>query len=199
MAISPPDAAAAGGDAGLDGGRLLPGIRDHAPGELAGAALRMMEERKLPHWIVVDAGRRPLGLCTCTICGRWNCFEKKRFRGLFLRIASFGCGVLGHQIINHNARSGQFREVTNETFGQCQGEHSCHNFLTWFNGSCCPIKAQDNYDAVITNGRVMDPESGLDAVSQCGILAGRFEPSPQGLSLARPKLMRRFGHTPGIH
>src|SRR5712664_1128769 len=37
-----------------------------------------------------------------------------------------------------------------------------------------PIEAQDNYDAVITNGRVMDPESGLDAVRNVGILAGKI-------------------------
>jgi len=33
-----------------------------APGELAGAALRMMEERKITSLVVVDAGRRPLGV-----------------------------------------------------------------------------------------------------------------------------------------
>ena len=33
-----------------------------APSELAGAALRMMEERKITSLVVVDAGRRPLGV-----------------------------------------------------------------------------------------------------------------------------------------
>ncbi len=33
-----------------------------APGELAGAALRMMEERKITSLVVVDAERRPLGV-----------------------------------------------------------------------------------------------------------------------------------------
>ena len=33
-----------------------------APGELAGAALRMMEERKITSLVVVDAGLRPLGV-----------------------------------------------------------------------------------------------------------------------------------------
>jgi N-acyl-D-aspartate/D-glutamate deacylase len=37
-----------------------------------------------------------------------------------------------------------------------------------------PIRAQGNYDVVIVNGRVMDPESGLDAVRNVGILAGKI-------------------------
>jgi arabinose-5-phosphate isomerase len=36
--------------------------RTIAPGELAGAALRMMEERKITSLVVVDAERRPLGV-----------------------------------------------------------------------------------------------------------------------------------------
>jgi len=36
--------------------------RTIAPGDLAGAALRMMEERKITSLVVVDAGRRPLGV-----------------------------------------------------------------------------------------------------------------------------------------
>jgi N-acyl-D-aspartate/D-glutamate deacylase len=34
--------------------------------------------------------------------------------------------------------------------------------------------AEDTYDAVIVNGRVMDPESGLDAVRNVGLRAGRI-------------------------
>ena len=37
-----------------------------------------------------------------------------------------------------------------------------------------PIGAQDNYDVVIANGRVMDPESGLNAVRNVGIVAGKI-------------------------
>src|SRR6266852_1287280 len=37
-----------------------------------------------------------------------------------------------------------------------------------------PIFAQGNYDVVIVNGRVMDPESGLDAVRNVGIPAGKI-------------------------
>ena len=36
------------------------------------------------------------------------------------------------------------------------------------------VGAQENYDVVITNGRVMDPESGLDAVRNVGIFAGKI-------------------------
>ena len=36
------------------------------------------------------------------------------------------------------------------------------------------IAADDTYDAVILNGRVMDPESSLDAVRNVGLLAGRI-------------------------
>ena len=38
-----------------------------------------------------------------------------------------------------------------------------------------PIHAQENYDVVIANGRVMDPESGLDAVRNIGIIAGKIQ------------------------
>jgi N-acyl-D-aspartate/D-glutamate deacylase len=37
-----------------------------------------------------------------------------------------------------------------------------------------PIHAQESYDVVIANGRVMDPESGLDAVRNVGIVAGKI-------------------------
>jgi len=37
-----------------------------------------------------------------------------------------------------------------------------------------PIEAQENYDLVIANGRVMDPESGLNAVRNVGITAGKI-------------------------
>src|SRR6202171_4409614 len=37
-----------------------------------------------------------------------------------------------------------------------------------------PIGAQDNYDVVIMNGRVMDPGSVLDAVRNVGILDGKI-------------------------
>src|SRR5712671_8197323 len=37
-----------------------------------------------------------------------------------------------------------------------------------------PMGAQDNYDVVISNGRVMDPETGLDSVRDVGILAGKI-------------------------
>jgi N-acyl-D-aspartate/D-glutamate deacylase len=37
-----------------------------------------------------------------------------------------------------------------------------------------PIGAQENFDVVISNGRVMDPESGLNAVRNIGIVAGKI-------------------------
>src|SRR5579864_1262325 len=37
-----------------------------------------------------------------------------------------------------------------------------------------PVHAQGNYDVVIANGRVMDPESRLDAVRNVGIVAGKI-------------------------
>ena len=46
--------------------------------------------------------------------------------------------------------------------------------------ACClvlattPVAAQQTYDVVIVNGRVIDPESGLDAVRSLGIRAGRI-------------------------
>jgi len=43
-----------------------------------------------------------------------------------------------------------------------------------------PIFAQGNYDVVIVNGRVMDPESGLDAVRNVGILAGKIRAISRG-------------------
>ncbi len=43
-----------------------------------------------------------------------------------------------------------------------------------------PIFAQGNYDVVIVNGRVMDPESGLDAVRNVGVLAGKIRAISRG-------------------
>ena len=46
--------------------------------------------------------------------------------------------------------------------------------------ACClalgtpAVGAQQTYDVVILNGRVMDPESGLDAIRSLGIRAGRI-------------------------
>lgn len=37
-----------------------------------------------------------------------------------------------------------------------------------------PARAQNNYDVVIADGRVMDPESGLDAVRNVGIISGKI-------------------------
>jgi len=51
-----------------------------------------------------------------------------------------------------------------------------------------PIEAQDNYDAVITNGRVMDPESGLDAVRNVGILAGKIRAISTGSLVGKTKI-----------
>ena len=38
----------------------------------------------------------------------------------------------------------------------------------------CAAQPAPTYDLVIANGRVMDPESGLDAVRHVGILAGKY-------------------------
>lgn len=47
-------------------------------------------------------------------------------------------------------------------------------FLIWSAGVLVPLRAQDTYDAVIANGRVMDPESGLNAIRNIGIVAGKI-------------------------
>jgi len=47
-----------------------------------------------------------------------------------------------------------------------------------------PIHAQESYDVVIANGRVMDPESGLDAVRNVGIIAGKIQADAKGLVVA---------------
>jgi N-acyl-D-aspartate/D-glutamate deacylase len=47
-------------------------------------------------------------------------------------------------------------------------------FLIWSAGVFVPLRAQDTYDAVIANGRVMDPESGLHAIRNIGIIAGKI-------------------------
>jgi N-acyl-D-aspartate/D-glutamate deacylase len=47
-------------------------------------------------------------------------------------------------------------------------------FVVGSMGVVAPASAQDNYDVVVMNGRVMDPESGLDAVRNVGILAGKI-------------------------
>ena len=40
--------------------------------------------------------------------------------------------------------------------------------------AACTKTATSSYDLVVANGRVMDPESGLDAVRHVGITAGRI-------------------------
>ena len=47
-------------------------------------------------------------------------------------------------------------------------------FLIWSALLFVPLRAQDTYDAVIANGRVMDPESGLNAIRNIGIIAGKI-------------------------
>jgi dihydroorotase len=47
-------------------------------------------------------------------------------------------------------------------------------FLIWSAGVFVPLRAQDTYDVVIANGRVMDPESGLNAIRNIGISAGKI-------------------------
>jgi dihydroorotase len=47
-------------------------------------------------------------------------------------------------------------------------------FLIWSALVLVPLPAQDTYDAVIANGRVMDPESGLNAIRNIGIIAGKI-------------------------
>jgi N-acyl-D-aspartate/D-glutamate deacylase len=51
-----------------------------------------------------------------------------------------------------------------------------------------PIGAQDNYDVVITNGRVMDPESGLDGVRNVGILGGKIRAISAGPLVGKTKI-----------
>jgi N-acyl-D-aspartate/D-glutamate deacylase len=46
--------------------------------------------------------------------------------------------------------------------------------------NAAPIGAQDIYDVVILNGRVMDPESGLDALRNVGINAGKIRAISSG-------------------
>ena len=53
-----------------------------------------------------------------------------------------------------------------------------------------PAQAKD-YDLVILNGRVMDPESGLDEVRNVGIKDGKSSPSPRRQSRARRPSMPR--------
>lgn len=48
-------------------------------------------------------------------------------------------------------------------------------FLVWLAAAFAPLHARDTYDAVIANGRVMDPESGLNAIRNIGIIAGKIQ------------------------
>ena len=48
-------------------------------------------------------------------------------------------------------------------------------FLITLIGNPNSAVSQNNYDVVIANGRVMDPESGLDAVRNVGISAGKIQ------------------------
>ena len=56
-------------------------------------------------------------------------------------------------------------------------------FLICLVAVLAPIQAQNSYETVIVNGRVMDPESGLNAIRNVGITAGKIRAiSPAPLS-----------------
>jgi N-acyl-D-aspartate/D-glutamate deacylase len=61
-------------------------------------------------------------------------------------------------------------------------------FLLGSMAVAAPMCAQDNYDVVIINGRVMDPESGLDAVRNVGILAGKVRAISTGPLVGKVKI-----------
>src|SRR6202158_3656811 len=46
--------------------------------------------------------------------------------------------------------------------------------LATFASNLCVLRADETYDIAILNGRVMDPESGLDAIRNVGIRAGKI-------------------------
>ena len=59
--------------------------------------------------------------------------------------------------------------------------------------AAAPIQAQNCYEAVIVNGRVMDPESGLNAIADVGITAGKIRAispaPPSGKSVIDAKVV----------
>ncbi len=74
-------------------------------------------------------------------------------------------------------RSVVTRRPSDEEFdrtGVCSSRQSCVESLALAACSTGPLSAPP-YDLVIANGRVMDPESKLDAVRHLGIRAGRIE------------------------
>ena len=52
-------------------------------------------------------------------------------------------------------------------------------------GCSTPAPPAATYDLVIANGRVMDPESGLDAVRHVGVRGGRIEAISESLQPRR--------------
>ena len=54
-----------------------------------------------------------------------------------------------------------------------------------------PSKAAETYDLVITNGRVMDPESGLDAVRNVGIRGGKIAAISTGPLAGKQRIAAR--------
>src|ERR1700737_4813863 len=107
-----------------------------------------------------------LASCTCTICGRWNFFNQTIFG-----VPSFWRVWL--RPIVPRKRSEKFGEVTMKLSSYARSI-LVTIFVLGLATAGAPMHAQGNYDVVITNGRVMDPESGLDAVRNVGILAGKI-------------------------
>ena len=61
-------------------------------------------------------------------------------------------------------------------------------FVLGLGAAGASMHAQDNYDVVITNGRVVDPESGLDAVRDVGILAGKIRAISAGPLVGKTRI-----------
>ena len=61
-----------------------------------------------------------------------------------------------------------------------------------------PAQAED-YDLVISNGRVMDPESGLDAIRNVGIKDGRIAKVTKKKIKGKESIDARVTSSPGVH
>ena len=73
--------------------------------------------------------------------------------------------------------SGEVGMVTSGTARMlAMGATAAAALLLWFGGGVPRVASAqaESYDLVIANGRVMDPESGLDAVRNVGIRGGKI-------------------------
>jgi N-acyl-D-aspartate/D-glutamate deacylase len=114
---------------------------------------------------------------------------KKPFRGPTLPIAALAAAFMATKYLTYCLSS--FGRSTMKLSANARAILVAAIFLLGSMAVAAPIGAQGNYDVVIINGRVMDPESGLDNVRNVGISAGKIRAISAGPLVGKTKIDAR--------